>query len=375
VGKKKQLFIGLMSGTSIDAIDSAILELGETTHSLIATHAHVIPEKMQRDIAALSERAPNEIPRMGKVDRLLGKLFAQATQAILDKASISAADITAIGSHGQTIRHHPPSAGEKTEAAFTLQIADPNTIAEITGITTVADFRKRDIAAGGEGAPLAPAFHAAVFSDPSVNRVILNIGGIANISVLEGEKLRTGFDTGPGNTLMDHWTWQHKHQAYDSNGDWAASGQVDEALLAQMLRHAYFSLPSPKSTGKEAFNATWLQEQLKQCQMPAPKDVQCTLAEFTARTIADAISNVGISIEAVYVCGGGAHNTHLMHRLKAHLGKSAVKTTECLGIHPDWVEAATFAWLAHRTLENLPGNSVAVTGAHAQRVLGGIYQA
>ena len=286
---------------------------------------------------------------------------------------MDATQVRAIGCHGQTVRHRPPSGSASAIEAFTLQIADPNTIAERTGIPTVADFRRRDIAAGGEGAPLAPAFHAAAFARAGTARAIVNIGGIANVSLLDGEQWTGGFDSGPGNTLLDLWTRRHRGERYDRQGSWAASGQVLPKLLDHLLRDDYFSLSGPRSTGKETFNLGWLDARLTQFAGSDPSDIQATLAELTAASIADAIGNSSLAVDEIYVCGGGAHNTDLLARLDKRLPGAALNSTAALGIEPDWVEAVTFAWLAHRTLNGLAGNAPAVTGASGERVLGAIY--
>jgi anhydro-N-acetylmuramic acid kinase len=253
-----------------------------------------------------------------------------------------------------------------------LQIGDPNTIAEITGITTVADFRRRDVAAGGEGAPLAPAFHAAVFSSPEHARAIINIGGIANISLLDGDSV-AGFDSGPGNTLLDHWIHDQCGKQFDHDGSWAAEGNVDETLLERLLQHPYLEMAPPKSTGKEVFNFSWLQQQLQDAPGLEPRDVQATLAEFTATSICTALAQHPVSVDENYVCGGGAANSDLMRRLYRQLSPAHLGTTSELGCDPAWVEAAAFAWLAQRTLEGLSGNLPTVTGAVGERVLGAIY--
>jgi anhydro-N-acetylmuramic acid kinase len=254
-----------------------------------------------------------------------------------------------------------------------LQAGDPNTIAERTGITVVADFRRRDIAAGGEGAPLAPAFHAAAFAEAGRKRAIVNIGGIANVTLLDGEVLAGGYDTGPGNTLLDYWVLRHEGERFDRDGAWSAEGEANQALLETLLADEYFALVGPRSTGKEAFNPAWLDKKLAALDTVEPRDVQATLAELTARSIADAIGAAELAVDEVYVCGGGASNTDLMRRLYRCLDGRLLKDTAELGIDPDWVEAVAFAWLAHQTLENLPGNAPVVTGAEGPRVLGGIY--
>ena len=369
----RSLYVGLMSGTSIDGIDSALVQCEQNNTSLLATHEHPIPADTVERIAAISHSGDNEIERMGRLDRELGLLFAQATMSLLGQAQVNPKEVRAIGCHGQTIRHRPPSGESNVDHAFTLQIADPNTLAECTGITTVADFRRRDIAAGGEGAPLAPAFHAAVFSKPGVRRAIVNIGGIANVSLLDGNQLLGGFDSGPGNTLLDYWMRRHGDQRFDEGGRWAASGHVIEPLLEQLLNAAYFSLTGPRSTGKEAFNPQWLAAKLAGFPEAEPADVQATLAELTAASIANAISRSGLKTQEVYICGGGAHNTDLLTRLDGRLPAATIDSTAALGIAPDWVEAVTFAWLAERTLSGLVGNAPVVTGADGERILGAIY--
>ncbi len=368
------LFIGLMSGTSVDGIDSALVSCHGERVALLATHQHELPGPVRRQIADISHSGPDEIERMGPLDRELGNLFAAAALALLTKSGNRPDQIQAIGSHGQTIRHRPPSAGAG-RGSFTLQLGDPNTIAEVTGITTVADFRRRDIAAGGEGAPLAPAFHAAAFAKPGVNRAVVNIGGIANASLLRGTDLLMGFDTGPGNTLLDHWVKRHRDQDFDASGQWSAGGTVSSALLADLLTHPYFALSGPRSSGKEAFNLGWLDQHLTIHPGLAAMDVQATLAELTAITISEAIRQCGIEVSEVFVCGGGAHNSNLMDRLRRQLAPATLASTDAIGLHPDWVEAVTFAWLAHRTLAGLAGNAPAVTGAGGPRILGGIYPA
>lgn len=362
-----------MSGTSVDAIDSALVRCRDNRVEILATHQHTIPPKYKQQIAAISHSGPDEIERMGILDRELGRLFAEATLQLLAGAGINSRQVEAIGSHGQTIRHRPPSATQHKRDSFTLQIGDPNTIAELTGITTVADFRRRDVAAGGEGAPLAPAFHAAAFAEPGVNRAIVNIGGIANATILVGCELRMGFDTGPGNTLLDHWIYRHRGESYDRDGAWSASGQVNQSLLERLMKHPYFQQQGPRSTGKEAFNLAWLDDHLEGFPDISPEDVQATLLCLTADSIALAIKSTALEIPEVYVCGGGSHNIRLMEKLAAQLAPAKLASTEELGIDPDWVEAATFAWLASRTLKGLKGNSEVVTGAVGARVLGGVY--
>jgi anhydro-N-acetylmuramic acid kinase len=367
------LFVGLMSGTSVDAIDAALLHINDNRFELLATHQHELPASTRQRISAISHAGENEIERLGGLDRELGLLFAAATRALLTKAGQEAGQISAIGSHGQTVRHRPPSGRAPDQACFTLQLGDPNTIAEHTGIITVADFRRRDIAAGGEGAPLAPAFHAAALATEDANRAIVNIGGIANASLLEGMELRQGFDTGPGNTLLDHWIERHRGERFDQDGQWASEGVVIPELLEALLAHPYFARSGPRSTGKEQFNLAWLDSCLDGGSQWEVRNVQSTLAELTAASIALGINASGVNTEEVYVCGGGAHNVDLMQRLQRRLANTTVATTKAIGIDPDWVEAATFAWLAQRTLAGLPGNAPQVTGARGPRILGGIF--
>jgi anhydro-N-acetylmuramic acid kinase len=367
------LYVGLMSGTSMDGIDAALVEFGSTGIRLHHTLEHPISRETRDSIAAISHSGDNEIERLGRLDRQLGALFAHAVTALLADAGVQSKDIAAIGSHGQTIRHRPTSAGTAPEHSFTLQIGDPNTIAELTGITTIADFRRRDIAAGGEGAPLAPAFHAAAFAKAGSNRAVVNIGGIANASLLQSTQLLQGFDTGPGNTLLDLWIERHQGVRYDQHGQWSAEGEICEALLDTLLAHPYLGLSGPRSTGKEAFNMVWLDACLQHHDNISPQSVQATLAQLTARTIANALASNSLALNEIYICGGGAHNTDLMRRLNRLLQPATLDSTAALGMDPDWVEAAAFAWLAMRRMTAQPGNAPVVTGASGERVLGSIY--
>lgn len=369
---QRQLYIGLMSGTSADAIDAALVDL-QSTPQLIAQHTLQLPTNIRQQIHALSLPAGNEIDRMGLLDVELGKLFARTSLELLTKSGVSSAQIIAIGSHGQTIRHRPPGSPEGT---FTLQIGDPNQIAELTGITTVADFRRRDMAASGQGAPLVPAFHCAIFHVPDKDRVIVNIGGMANITWLPAQGQTLGFDTGPGNVLMDTWITEHLGKSYDQDGAWAASGQICKTLLSELLTAPYFKMQAPKSTGRESFNRTWLDENMRKLTSTlAPADVQATLLELTAITIADSIIGLSRLPKDIFVCGGGAYNTALMQRLKALLPKDVVTSTAVLGVNPQWIEAMAFAWLAQQTINHRPGNLREVTGATKEVILGGVYYA
>jgi anhydro-N-acetylmuramic acid kinase len=362
-------YIGLMSGTSVDGIDAALVSIPVGSQlSLLATHQHPFPTAVRAAIQALMQPGPNEIEREGELDVQLGRLFADAAKLLLTKAGVSVSSIRAIGSHGQTIRHRPHAAHP-----FTRQIGNPSVIAEETGITTVADFRARDLAAGGEGAPLVPAFHNWLFRKPGVNRAIVNLGGIANITWLPATENSAvlGFDTGPGNTLLDQWVGRHRNAPYDRDGAWAASGHVQQDLLARLLADEYFAKAPPKSTGREHFNLAWLEQNLTG--KLAPENTQATLAELTATSIAQGINSLPDRIGEIYVCGGGSHNRHLLARLGALLPGIPVVTTEALGLDPDWVEAAAFAWLAHQTLAGHAGNLPSVTGARHPVLLGGIY--
>ena len=311
--------------------------------------------------------------RVVELDVEVGHLFADAALAVLAKAGLVASDVTAIGSHGQTIRHEPHG-----HRPSTTQIGDPNVIAQRTAITTVADFRRRDVAVGGQGAPLAPAFHQAVMSHPSRGRAIVNLGGIANISVLEPVSAEAreplGFDCGPANGLLDAWTRRHLDAPFDQNGDWAAKGSVHARLLARMLADPFFSRPPPKSTGRGYFDEDWIDEQLRSIgEAVAPADVQRTLCELCAATVEQSVEAYGRGAKEVYLCGGGVHNRLLFERLSARLAPRRVAGTDALGVSPDYVEATAFAWLAVRTLEGRTGNLPSVTGASEEVVLGGIY--
>lgn len=363
-----QLYIGLMSGTSADGIDAAIVDFSGNKPTLVASLYTPHSAELHKLIIELCHPGENEIERLGTLDTLLGKAFADAALKLLKQEKLKPTDIAAIGCHGQTVRHIPPT--------FTLQIGDPNIIAAETGITTIADFRRRDMALGGQGAPLAPAFHDVVFGSANTDRVVVNIGGFANITLIPKDKAAPtiGFDTGPGNVLMDYWVHQHQGSRYDENGAWAKSGKVNAKLLSQMKQDPYFTLPAPKSTGREYFHPEWLNKQLAQFgEMIEPQDAQATLNQLTAETIVDAIKQHFVKGE-IYVCGGGAQNGYLMQTLQTVAGEHfTVDSTETLGVHPDWMEAIAFAWLAKQTLAKEAGNLPSVTGAKQPTVLGGVY--
>lgn len=361
-------YIGLMSGTSMDAIDAVMVSFEATTPRLLAHYSLSLDEQLRTELSNLQQPGEDELNRMARLDIKMAELFSEATNGLLKEAGCQAAEIIAIGSHGQTIRHIPEG-----DYRTSFQIGDPNLIAELTGITTVADFRRRDMAAGGQGAPLVPAFHNQVFRAGGINRVIINIGGIANITILpaDEEDPVTGFDTGPGNGLLDAWIFTQQGKQYDLNGEWAASGECIPEVLEKMLAEAYFRQPAPKSTGKELFNLDWLKKQLPK--KARPEDVQATLLELTAQSISETILQSAPSTDEIYVCGGGVHNQKLMQRLNELLEPVKATSTEPLGLSPDWVEAICFAWLAKQTLNNQPSNLPSVTGARHNVVLGGIY--
>jgi len=360
-------YIGLMSGTSLDSIDAVLVRF-TPSFELRAHLNYPIPPLLRQQILELTQSGPDEIERMGRVDIALAEAFAEATLLLLKQTGISADSIRALGSHGQTVRHRP-------EAGFTLQLGDPNTLAERTGITTVADFRRRDIAAGGQGAPLVPAFHDALFRTSKRDRVIVNLGGMANITLLpaDTEAPVLGYDTGPANVLMDAWIEHCRGESFDRDGNWAASGNVCPDLLSQLLAHPYFIAPAPKSTGREHFHSGWIQHSIGQLDaIIAPEDIQATLLELTAASLCNAIQSHGLDSPEIYLCGGGSHNIQLRKRIHARLPGYRISSTTALGLDPDWVEAAAFAWFAMRTLQHKTSSLAEVTGARGARVLGTI---
>ena len=367
------MYIGIMSGTSMDGID-----LVATTFDPLQLHATLtvpFPDDLREELLALSQPGDNEIERMGTADVAFARLIGESVLQLIEENQLNKDDIVAIGNHGQTIRHRP-------HLGFSLQIGDPNLIAEIAGIPVVSDFRRRDLAAGGQGAPLVPAFHQALFQHPTINRIILNLGGIANISVLPaGEPTQVyGYDTGPANVLMDAWCKRHTGQNYDENGAWAANGNAIAALIEIMQRHDYFAKKPPKSTGREDFNLEWLDHQLDDWRNQAdynanedlPENIQASLLKLTVRPIKKAVARCGLNGGELYVCGGGAFNSSLIEQLRWRLGKHnwTIQNTDALGLSPTWVEATAFAWLAKQRIEQLPANLPAVTGASGLRILG-----
>lgn len=360
------LYVGLISGTSVDGIDAVLAEIDADSIAIRAARTLALPRALAARVGALIADPRTGVAEYGAVDAALGEAFADAALALLAEAGTSSTDVRAIGLHGQTVYHDPDAA-----EAFTLQIGDPTRVAARTRITTVADFRRLDIAHGGQGAPLVPALHEAAFGDAHEARVVVNIGGIANVTVLRPGRPTLGFDTGPGNTLLDQWIRRARGKAYDADGAWAATGRVDAELLEKLLTEPYFKRQPPKSTGRERFNPAWLAERLAELGALAPEDVQATLAELTAATIVEAATELAPGAKLV-VCGGGAHNADLIARL-ARRTEAEVVTSDTFGIAPDWVEGAAFAWLAHARLEHLAGNVPTVTGARQAAVLGGVY--
>lgn len=369
------LYIGIMSGTSLDGIDVCLVDTQPQQFKVLATHFLAYPEHIKAVLLTLHTPSHNELELSQRVANTLAELYAQAVNALLAAQQLNPSQIAAIGCHGQTIRHRPVIDGD---IGFTLQIGNAALLAELTNITVVADFRSRDIAAGGQGAPLVPAFHQAIFSHPTQNRALVNIGGIANITYLPrsdaADTAILGFDSGPGNMLMDAWIQQHLKRNYDADGAWASSGTVLPALLASLLSDPYFAAPPPKSTGRDLFNDAWLTTQLGD-QTYAPQDVARTLLAFTAQTIHQAIQNHCQHTDAIYLCGGGARNTLLVETLRDLCTPIPLHTTDALHVGVDWVEAAAFAWLAQQTMTGQPGNLPSVTGAKGLRVLGAIHPA
>lgn len=357
-----------MSGTSMDAVDLALVEFDAGQADLVAVAASQWPPALAQRLSDFAGGSALDATALAMLDTEVGLHIAQAINELLHSHSVDRRTVRAIGCHGQTVAHAPDG-----NPATTLQLGDGNVIAERTGITTINDFRRRDVAAGGQGAPLAPAFHAAVLRDADEDRVVLNLGGIANITLLAADPATavTGFDTGPANCLMDHWTNRHRGESFDREGAWAASGTIDPQLLRHLLADQYFALPPPKSTGTQYFSPAWLQHRMAGYQTSA-MDVQATLLALTGDSVAAAISQHAPSAQRVLVCGGGVHNTTLMNYLSSTLRLPVESTTTC-GIDPDYLEAMAFAWLAMRTQQGLAGNEPSVTAAAGPRILGAIH--
>ena len=365
-----QCFIGMISGTSMDAVDAALIEFTPAPR-VVSSHSQPIPGTLRDRLIALHDGTPPAVTEVMALDVEMGRLFAAAANVLIIDSGHPRENIRAIGSHGQTVHHAPLG-----ETPYSLQIGDPNIIAELTAITTVADFRRRDMAAGGQGAPLAPAFHNAFLRAPDEDRAVLNLGGIANVTPLPaGSAAASGFDTGPANTLMDAWSRRHLNLPRDEGGRWAAGGSVRGDLLDTMLRDPYFQQPPPKSTGREYFNLLWIDRILRDISpAPDPQDVQATLCDLSAATVAGAIHTYFPACTRILACGGGVHNAALMERLAARLAPRPLDTTAAYGLDPKWVEAAAFAWLAKQTMEGKTVDLRAITGSRHPVVLGGIYR-
>jgi anhydro-N-acetylmuramic acid kinase len=363
------LTIGLMSGTALDGVDGVLLDCSGARPEVRAHAARALPAALRAELLALNAAGHDELHRSAQAAVRLSEIYAAVVADLLRTSALSAARIAAIGAHGQTVRHRP-------DLGYTVQLNAPALLAERTGITVVADFRSRDVAAGGQGAPLVPAFHRAVFAAAGEDVAVLNLGGFANLSLLFADGRTLGFDTGPGNVLLDHWAQRHTGQPFDRDGAWAAGGTVVAALLHALLADPYFARLPPKSTGRDDFHPPWLERHLAAlATTPASQDVQATLSALTARSVADALLRAMPRVARVVVCGGGARNADLLRRLQALLGGVRCEPSDVHGIPAEQVEAAAFAWLARQTLLGLPGNLPAVTGAAGPRVLGAIYPA
>ena len=386
-GARKALCIGLMSGTSLDGVDGVLADFSAQQPRVLASHGLPLPDGLRAELLALNASGTDELHRAAVAAHQLTQVCAEVVAALLQSGGVSARDVGAIGSHGQTVRHHPPGAllrGRRVDARdpgfppYTLQLNAPALLAELSGISVVADFRSRDIAAGGQGAPLVPAFHREIFGRPGASVAVANIGGIANASALTGDGRVLGLDTGPGNMLLDLWCLRHLGQPYDRDGAWGAQGLADSALLDRMLAEPYFAQQGIKSTGRDLFNAGWLERQLRGFESLSPVDVQATLVALTAHSMARCLLGLdwgATPLSELLVCGGGARNGALMAALRSELAGRPVLTTAERGWPVDLVEAAAFAWLAWRTLQGCTGNLCAVTGAAGPRILGAIYPA
>lgn len=367
------LYIGLMSGTSMDALDAVLVGFDDEGPCIKATHSSEIPETFKQRLRDVSLGRRDRLDDCARLDNDFGSFEAVVVKGLLEKSGTNPEDVRAIGSHGQTVRHMPDG-----DPPYSVQLGNPALLAIATGIDVVADFRRQDIAAGGQGAPLVPAFHAAFWRKAGEDRIALNLGGISNITIMPGdmEQAVTGLDCGPANTLLDAWAGIHQGASLDDRGKWAASGTVVDRLLAHMLRDPYFARPAPKSTGTEYFNLNWLSDQLKasSAEDADPTDIQATLSALTVATVAAAIRRFAPETSRIYACGGGTSNDHLIETLGAALEPIRLETTAGLGLDPRWVEATAFAWLARENLCGRPGNLPSVTGADRALVLGGLYR-
>jgi len=368
---KDALYIGVMSGTSLDGIDIALVNITSENISFIIGETYPIPDNIKSDLLTICEKKQSSLQKLGEIDHQLGKLYAETINHFINNHQINKNNIIAIGCHGQTIFHSPIG-----DNPFTMQIGDANIIAAKTEITTIADFRRKDMALGGQGAPLVPAFHQAIFSDPNKNRIILNIGGISNISVLTPNKPIIGYDTGPGNVLLDSWIMDNLGQQYDKDANWAKKGKVNSNLLNELLNEQYFKRPYPKSTGRELFNLNWLKQKLKAFNLLA-QDIQATLVELTVSSVVNELSSKQLLDPSLpcelFICGGGAKNPLIIERFSKLLPNWLVNTTDQQGISGDYLEAIAFAWLAYCRVNNLTSNIPTVTGAAKSVSLGVIY--
>lgn len=375
----RERYIGLMSGTSLDGVDGVVVAWGPNGLTVEHAQHQAFAPHLRQELLALNTPGANELHRAALAANALAQAYAQVVHALLKQGGLSPTDVRAIGAHGQTVRHHPGPLGlvanpHSPWLAYTLQLNQPALLAELTRITVVADFRSRDIAAGGQGAPLVPAFHQAVFArQPQQKIAVVNIGGMANATLLGPADHVSGFDTGPGNVLLDLWAERHTGHPYDDGGQWAAQGTVHTPLLEAFWSDPFFSVQGAKSTGRDHFNAQWLDAQLTRVPSTTPENVQATLVELTARSIAQSLNRH--DPEKVVVCGGGVFNTLLMRRLQQHMGEVPVVPSDAEGLPAMQVEAAAFAWLARQTMNGWPGNEPAATGAAGLRVLGAVHPA
>lgn len=360
-----EFYVGLMSGTSLDGIDAVLVDLGQPKPVLLEKYYMAFDETLKNDLLALHLPSTNELHQSQTIGNQLSRLYAAAVTSLLSRANTSPKEVRAIACHGQTIRHCP-------EHGYSLQIGNAALLAELSGITVVSDFRSRDIAAGGQGAPLVPAFHNRILSHPDKHRVILNIGGISNLTDLNPNQTTIGFDCGPGNILMDAWSAQHIGKPYDHNGAWAATGNVLPTLLRRMLDESYFTLPPPRSTGRDLFNMAWLEGKLNGVEKP--EDVQATLLELSCQAAAQSINQYCIGAREIYLCGGGAHNQSFRNRLADLVPHCSIGSTNELGLDSDYLEAIAFAWMAQQTMHGKPANLPQATGAKHPCLLGAIYQ-
>ncbi len=368
------IYAGLMSGTSLDGVDGVLVDFSDNKVQVLAFASAPLPRSLAQELLALNSPGPDELHRAALAANALTHVYAQVIRGLLDKSGVQPSRVGAVGAHGQTVRHQPQAFDG---SGYTLQLNNPALLAELTGVEVVADFRSRDVAAGGQGAPLVPAFHQAVFGQRGETVACLNIGGISNLTVI-GPLLANdvvGFDCGPGNALMDAWCQKHQGQAFDTDGAWAAEGQINANLLSTLLDEPYFDLPAPKSTGRDLFSTNWLMRQLEDFSSVSPMDIQSTLTELTASTCAASVMRYAIKSRELIVCGGGAYNKHLMRRLQVHLPNMQVVSSTDRGMPPLQVEATAFAWMARKTVRRETSSLPTVTGAKGARISGAIYPA